>query len=278
MAIYEDYAVFGHPINHSKSPQIHQLFAKQTGQSRLRYVAWDVPADKFSASINDFISTGGKGLNCTIPLKQLAFQLADEKSPRAKQSKAVNTLSVHRDGSLFGDNTDGIGLVRDLQNNLKINLEQLDVLLLGAGGAGRGVLGPLLDCNPKHLFIANRTPQKANALVKDFNDDYKVSGGGFKDLKGNSFDLILNATAASLSNQLPTIPEGILKPKGICYDLAYGTLPTAFVEWGRSKNASVSVDGIGMLVEQAAEAFRIWRGILPNTGPVIKALDIGRTR
>lgn len=273
MLNYDDYAVFGHPIKHSKSPRIHQLFAKQTGQIRLRYEAWDVPTEKFSTSIRDFIAAGGKGLNCTVPLKELAFQIANEQSQRAAQCKAVNTLLIRADGSLFADNTDGIGLVRDLQNNLGIEMKGFDVLLLGAGGASRGILGPLLDCNPRQLFVANRTAEKADDLVVEFRRFSNLSGGGLDELDGKTFDLILNATAASLANQLPELPDDLLKPNGICYDLAYGVLPTAFVEWGISHKASISVDGIGMLVEQAAEAFRIWRDVLPDTAPVIKALQ-----
>ncbi|MCI0653387.1 MAG: shikimate dehydrogenase [Methylococcaceae bacterium] len=272
MPEYDCYAVFGHPVNHSKSPRIHRLFAGQTGQIRVKYEACDVPAEKFETRVHEFIAQGGKGLNCTIPLKELAFQIAAETSQRAAFCKAVNTLTVREDASLFGDNTDGIGLVRDLQNNLKIVLMDLDILVLGAGGASRGILGPILECKPGKLFIANRTAEKARYLACEFHQFPSLSAGGLDELEGRKFDLILNATAASLTGDLPRLPDQLLNPNGACYDLAYALRPTAFVQWGRTHKASISVDGIGMLVEQAAEAFRIWRGVIPDTAPVIRIL------
>ncbi|MGH8547279.1 MAG: shikimate dehydrogenase [Methylococcales bacterium] len=273
MPDHDHYAVFGHPIGHSKSPRIHSLFAEQTGQTRVKYAARDVPPEQFESRVREFIAQGGKGLNCTIPLKQLAFHIAPEKSSRALQCKAVNTLVVREDGSLFGDNTDGVGLVRDLTNNLKLVLVELDILVLGAGGASRGILKPILDCQPRSLFVANRNAEKARGLVAEFPEYRNLCAGGLQDLDGRKFDLILNATAASLTEQLPDLPDQLLNPYGVCYDLAYASRPTAFVKWGRLHNASISVDGIGMLVEQAAEAFRIWRGVLPDTRPVIKMLE-----
>lgn len=276
MADPDLYAVFGHPIRHSQSPTIHRLFADQTGQM-LQYVARDVPAENFEANLRDYVSRGGRGLNCTIPLKELAYGMADETSERATHCGAVNTLVVRKDGSLFGDNTDGIGLVRDLQQNLGIPLHGLDILLLGAGGAGRGILGPILACRPGHVFVANRTATRALDLVRQFDRQSKLAGGALEQLGGRCFDLVLNATAASLSNDLPVLPDGILKPGGFCYDLAYASQPTAFVRWGKMQGASVSVDGIGMLVEQAAEAFRLWRGVLPQTASVIDHLNQARS-
>lgn len=269
------YAVFGHPIGHSKSPRIHGLFANQTGQS-LSYTAEDVPPESFEVAVRRFFGEGGKGLNCTVPLKEPAFRIAARRSERAVRAKAVNTLALLPDGAIFGDNTDGIGLVRDLTANLGLSLEGRRVLLLGAGGASRGVLGPLLELRPAQLAIANRTPGKAEQLGAEFADLGPVAGGGFDALAGRTFDLILNATAASLKGELPDLPEGILAAGGSCYDLAYGNEPTAFVRWGLQAGAALSVDGIGMLVEQAAEAFLLWRGIRPETSPVIAALAAER--
>jgi shikimate dehydrogenase len=265
------YAVFGHPIGHSKSPRIHALFAEQTGQA-LVYTARDVLPEAFEPAVRQFFSEGGKGLNCTVPLKVLAFRIADSRSERAERSKAVNTLAALPDGTVFGDNTDGVGLIRDLTANLGLSLESRRILLLGAGGASRGILAPLLELRPERLTIANRTPEKAVQLAAEFGDLGPVTGCGFGVLAGQGFDLILNATAASLGSDLPDLPAGVLAIGGTCYDLAYGREPTVFVRWGLTAGAALSVDGIGMLVEQAAEAFHLWRGVRPDTGPVIEAL------
>ncbi|WP_086135143.1 shikimate dehydrogenase [Methylocaldum sp.] len=271
------YAVFGHPIGHSKSPRIHALFAEQTGE-RLTYTAQDVLPETFEIRVRDFFAGGGKGLNCTVPLKELAWKIADSKSERAERSKAVNTLALRPDGTIYGDNTDGVGLMRDLTVNLGLSLENRRVLLLGAGGASRGIIGPLLERGPSCLVIANRTPDKAVRLAEEFGDLGPIAGCGFSDLGTESFDLVLNATAASLIGELPDLPKNILRAGGCCYDLAYGTEPTPFVRWGKDVGADVSVDGIGMLVEQAAEAFFIWRGIRPETHPVIDILNRERGR
>jgi len=272
MSAADRYAVFGHPIGHSQSPRIHALFAEQTGE-RLVYTAQDVPPETFEPCVRNFFAQGGKGLNCTVPLKELAWKIADRRSERAERSKAVNTLALRPDRTVYGDNTDGIGLIRDLTVNLELSLENRRILLLGAGGASRGVIGPLLEQNPSRLTIANRTPEKAVRLAGEFCDLGPISGCGFSDLGTESFDLILNATAASLTGELPDLPKNILRPGGCGYDLAYGMEPTPFVRWGRETGASLSVDGIGMLVEQAAEAFFIWRGIRPETRPVIDFLN-----
>ena len=269
------YAVFGHPVSHSKSPRIHALFAEQTGQL-MEYTAQDVPAESFHAAVESFFAGSGKGLNCTVPLKELAWQIADVKSGRAQLAKAVNTLAIRDDGRLFGDNTDGIGLLRDLTVNLNLELSGRRILLLGAGGASRGILQPLLEQGPERLIVANRTRDKAVQLAAEFADLGQIEARGFGELEGECFDLILNATAASLSNELPPLPDEILAPDGCCYDLAYGTSPTAFVRWGKAHGAAQSVDGIGMLVEQAAEAFFIWRGVRPQTRPVIELLNAER--
>jgi shikimate dehydrogenase len=269
------YAVFGSPINHSKSPRIHRLFAEQTGQS-LRYDAQEVSAESFEAAVNAFFASGGKGLNCTVPLKELAYRLATDKTERAERSKAVNTLALLADGSILGDNTDGCGLVRDLLNNHQLTLTGKHILILGAGGASRGILGPILEEAPSRLLIANRTAEKAVQLAEEFKFLGDISGCGFEELEGLQFDLILNATSASLSGQLPPLPEQLLAKQGSCYDLAYGNEPTAFVRWGIGQGAQLSLDGLGMLVEQAAEAFFIWRGVRPQTRPVIDLLTAER--
>jgi len=270
------YAVFGHPISHSKSPRIHTLFAQQTGQI-IDYTARDVPAEIFESELKNFADCGGKGLSCTVPLKELAWHIADEKSARSNRARAVNTLVIGNDGRLFGDNTDGVGLMRDLTENLGITVTGLDILLLGAGGASRGIIDPLLAENPGRLIIANRTVTKAEKLANEFKDRGTIVASGFEALNGDSFDIILNATAASLSGDLPPLPERILNPEGVCYDLAYGSQPTAFVRWGKKQGARLSVDGIGMLVEQAAESFFIWRGKRPQTRPVIELLNRERS-
>jgi shikimate dehydrogenase len=282
--------VFGHPIKHSKSPRIHRLFAEQTGQA-LEYNAQEVPAEQFHAAVAAFFAGGGKGLNCTVPLKELAWRYADHKTERAHLSKAVNTLALQADGSILGDNTDGIGLVTDLLVNHGIALSGIRILILGAGGASRGIILPILEQTPQTLAIANRTDEKAVKLAAEFHGKASAPahapylhpvgkgslvGCGFDDLKGQQFDLILNATSASLSGQLPPLPSGLLAENGSCYDLAYGNEPTAFVRWGLEHHAAKSLDGLGMLVEQAAEAFFIWRGIRPQTRPVIELLNSER--
>jgi shikimate dehydrogenase len=273
----DHYAVFGDPIKHSKSPRIHSLFAQQTQQD-LDYVAQQVPAETFVTVANDFFANGGKGLNCTVPLKELAWQYADQLTERARLAKAVNTLVKQADGSILGDNTDGIGLVNDLISNHQIQLAGKRILILGAGGATRGIILPLLDCQPAQISIANRTVSKADALVADFAAQGRLTALGFEALAGQQFDLVLNATSASLSDQLPPLPADLLAANACCYDLAYGNLPTTFVKWGLAHGAAQSLDGLGMLVEQAAEAFFIWRGVRPATTDVIALLDAERQK
>jgi len=270
------YAVFGHPIGHSKSPRIHALFAAQTGQM-LRYEARDVDLPDFEAAISAFFGPeGGRGVNCTLPLKEAAWRRADELTERARLARAVNTLIRQADGTLQGDNTDGVGLLRDLCDNLAVELLGAAVLVLGAGGAVRGILAPLLERQPAALVIANRTLERAETLARDFADLGPVTAVGFEGLRGRQFDVVLNATAASLSGDLPPLPEDLLRPGACCYDLAYGSEPTPFVRWGREHGARLSVDGLGMLVEQAAEAFELWRGVRPDTRPVIELLSAER--
>lgn len=269
------YAVFGHPISHSKSPLIHRLFAEQTQQD-LSYDAQDIPAESFTPAIDDFFKQGGKGLNCTVPLKELAWQKADTLSKRAQFSKAVNTLVLQEDGTILGDNTDGLGLVADLTKNHAIELLNQRILILGAGGASRGIIEPLMEQSPAHIIIANRTVEKAITLSEEFSKLGEITGCGYADLANQQFDLILNATSASLSGKLPPLADNLLAKKGVCYDLAYGSQPTAFVKWGLAQGAEKSLDGLGMLVEQAAEAFYIWRKVRPETRSVIKLLTANK--
>jgi shikimate dehydrogenase len=267
----DQYAVFGSPIKHSKSPVIHQQFAKQTGQN-LVYTAQEVSADNFSTVADGFFAKGGKGLNCTVPLKELAWQYADSRSERAERSKAVNTLILQENGSILGENTDGIGLVTDLVSNQGISLKGSSILILGAGGASRGIIGPILSQLPENVVIANRTVSKAINLAEEFAEIGPITACDFDALVGQKYTLVLNATSASLSNQLPPLPKDLLAENGVCCDLAYGNEPTAFVRWGQTNHAEKSLDGLGMLVEQAAEAFYLWRGIRPDTQPVIDFL------
>ena len=269
----DQYAVMGNPIAHSQSPRIHALFAAQTGQ-HLEYRAILVEPGGFAAAARAFREAGGKGLNVTVPFKQDAWVFADVLSARAERAGAVNFLMFESTG-VRGDNTDGLGLVRDLTVNHGCRLAGWRILLLGAGGAARGVLQPLLAEQPAQLVIANRTASKAAELALRFGDLGPVSGCGFADLAGRRFDLIINATAAGLSDAVPPLPDGVLAADGWCYDLMYGREPTAFVRWGRERGAAQSLDGLGMLVEQAAEAFHRWRGVWPETKPVIETLRGG---
>lgn len=275
MSKKDRYAVFGSPIKHSKSPKIHQLFAEQTKQM-LDYSAQEVTAENFKISVASFFNKGGNGLNCTLPLKELAWAYADRSTERADLSKAVNTLALQEDGSILGDNTDGCGLITDLTVNNNIVIKDARVLILGAGGACRGILAPILEQSPHHLILVNRTVQKASDLAAEFCIFGDIEGCGFADLKKQKFDLIINATSASLNDEMPPLPDGVLTENGVCYDLAYGNRPTTFVRWGKYSKAKKSLDGLGMLVEQAAEAFFLWRKIRPKTKPVIQALNAAR--
>jgi shikimate dehydrogenase len=265
----DQYAVIGNPIEHSRSPQIHAAFARQTGEDiEYRKILGDL--DGFESDVQAFFAAGGRGLNVTVPFKERAFRLADRLSARAQAAGAVNTLSAG-DGLVNGDNTDGAGLVRDLGCNHRFDFAGARLLLLGAGGAVRGVLRPLLDEQPASLLIANRTAAKAVALA-EATADPRVGGCGLDGLAGRRFDLIINGTAAGLSAQVPAIPEDCLADGGWTYDMLYGAAPTAFVEWGRRHGAARALDGLGMLVEQAAESFHLWRGVYPDTAPVIAEL------
>jgi shikimate dehydrogenase len=259
------YAVFGHPIAHSKSPQIHAAFARQTGQD-MTYEAILAPLDGFAESVAAFIATGGRGANVTVPFKEAAFKLADRLSPRAQRAGAVNTLTFDGDG-ILGDNTDGAGLVADLTRNLGCALAGKRILLLGAGGAARGVIEPLLDLQPAALVIANRTVSRAQELAEIFGRG--VTASGFDDLD-TPFDVVINATAASLAGELPPLSPTLFTQDTLAYDMMYGR-DTPFLAFARTQDARTA-DGLGMLVEQAAEAFHLWRGVRPDTAPVIAGL------
>ncbi|GMR16545.1 MAG: shikimate dehydrogenase [Gammaproteobacteria bacterium] len=266
----DDYAVMGNPISHSKSPSIHTLFAEQTQQSIL-YTAIHVDHGGFKQAVGNFSATGGKGLNITVPFKQEAWEIVTERSERAERAGAVNTIKIEND-KLFGDNTDGVGLVNDLILNHGIELKGKNILLMGAGGAARGVLIPLLKQNPSSLFIANRTPDKAKDLADDFSNAGNVSGGGYDAIAELTFDVVINATAASLQGDLPPLPDTLLNENASCYDMMYSAKPTPFMEWATKHEAVKVLDGLGMLVEQAAESFFIWRDVKPKTKPVIEKL------
>lgn len=270
----DTYAVMGNPIAHSKSPQIHAAFAQQTGQ-RMAYTAIQVDPGGFAQAVGNFFAAGGKGLNVTVPFKQEAWALADQRGPEAERAGAVNTLLQDAQGRLLGRNTDGIGLLRDIRQNHGGVIAGRRILLIGAGGAARGVLQPLLAEGPATLCIANRTPGRAVELAHDFADLGAVRGGGFDDLSGRQFDLIINASATSLHGEVPPLPEDVLAPGGWCYDMMYGAEATPFVRWGEAHAAARALDGLGMLVEQAAESFFIWRGVRPQTAAVIDALRSG---
>ncbi len=263
------YAVIGNPIEHSKSPEIHAAFAEQTGQD-MEYGR--ILGKDFEQDVREFFARGGLGLNVTVPFKEEAWRLSDLRSDRAETAGAVNTLIPLPGDRLLGDNTDGIGLVRDLAANHGCHLEGCEILLLGAGGASRGVLRPLLEAQPKRLLIANRTPAKAVDLAAAVADLGNVEGCGLDALTNQKFDLIINGTSAGLEGDVPLLPNEILKIGGWTYDMMYGDLPTAFVCWGQGQGASKAMDGLGMLVEQAAESFFLWRGVRPRTGPVIDQL------
>lgn len=273
------YAVIGNPIAHSKSPLIHAAFARQTGQD-IHYDRILADPSDFAGEVRGFFAAGGRGLNVTVPFKETAWALVDERSPRAEIAGAVNTLIPLGEGRLRGDTTDGVGLVRDLVANHGFDFAGARVLLLGAGGAARGVLMPLLESGIARLVIANRTLAKAEQLVALADAEGVarprardgVEACPFERLGGERFDLIINATAAGLSGAVPAIPDGCLTEAGWTYDMLYGTTPTDFCRWGERQGAARVLDGLGMLVEQAAESFWLWRGVRPETVPVIAML------
>lgn len=265
------YAVMGNPIGHSLSPQIHNAFADETKQ-QLSYSTMFVELGQFTQAVSSFFNAGGKGLNVTVPFKQEAWALAEELSAEAEIAGAVNTLFKDQNGRLQGYNTDGIGLIRDIKNNHESQLKGKSILVLGAGGASRGILLPLLREQPLDLCIANRTPSKAEKLASLFKEQGNVESCGLDELADMKFDWVINASSASLQGELPPLAADMLNAGAACYDLMYANEETIFCQWARQAGADKVMDGIGMLVEQAAESFYLWRGVRPNTAKLIQDL------
>ena len=265
------YGVIGHPISHSKSPVIHQQFANQTGQD-ISYEAFDIAPENLSEELNTLIEAGVKGLNVTVPHKNSVADWVDDLSDRARKAGAVNTILIDADGRTSGENTDGVGLLRDLKQNLAINPADKNILILGAGGATRGIIQPILETGPASLRIANRTIEKAVELTELFADIGKITTCRFDELGGQTFDLIINATSAGLTGDVPPFPASIIDSHVICYDLSYSMTETPFCSWAAEQGATEVQQGWGMLVEQAAESFQIWRGVRPDTAAVLKLL------
>ena len=272
------YAVMGHPVSHSRSPQIHALFAKATGQL-MTYERIDPEPDRFEAAVARFRSEGGKGLNITLPFKERAFALADGQTARASAAGAANTLDF-REGQVFADNTDGVGLVRDIVQNQRFMLQQKHILLLGAGGAARGVVLPLLAEQPARLVVANRTAARAFAILSELKasgtitDDLmrRAEACGLEDIPAEPFDVVINATSSSLTGAVPEVPQGVFGPHTLAYDMMYGRGQTPFLKLAQANGAPHLADGLGMLVEQAAESFYLWRHVLPATAAVLQQL------
>lgn len=266
----DQYAVMGNPIKHSLSPQIHTLFAQQT-QQNMNYQALLVAEDEFEKTVQNFFANSGKGLNITLPFKQRAWKMADISTPRADFAQAANTLIRLEDGRLQADNTDGAGLLNDLINQYTQLLEGRRILVIGAGGAVRGVLANLLGEEPSELVLTNRTLSTAQELAQHFACEGNIIAADIKSIQG-PFDLIVNGTSASLSNRLPEVHDGLINSHTLAYDMVYGREPTVFMHWALEQGAHQAADGLGMLVEQAAEAFMLWRKQQPNTAKVLDAL------
>jgi shikimate dehydrogenase len=258
-------------VGHSWSPFIHGLFARDAGHA-MSYRLFDFNRVEFEPRVRDFFASGGRGLNVTVPHKIAAAQLANELTPRANHAGAVNTLAAQKDGTILGDNTDGAGLVRDLCDNLGLVIFRRRILILGAGGAARGVLAPLLALNPDEIVIANRTAERAREMAATFATLGPVQGTDIRHVSGTSFDLVINATSASLGGDVPSVPSSVIGPETVCYDMAYGKTDTPFMRWALELGCARALQGWGMLVEQAAESFRVWRGVKPNTASVLTAL------
>jgi shikimate dehydrogenase len=258
------YGVVGHPISHSKSPVIHRLFAAQTGQD-IAYEAYDIGSAEFPTRLKTLAGEGIRGLNITVPYKEDATRLVDRLTDRAHLAGAVNTVTVTQRGKLDGDNTDGVGLLTDLRDNLGLDLKGWQILVLGAGGATRGIVPALLGAGPEDVRIANRTVDRARELARAFSTLGDVSACRFDELGGQHFDLVINATSAGLQGEVPPFPPSICSPDTVCYDLSYAMTMTPFVAWAKQHGSTNSHQGWGMLVEQAAEAFLIWRGVRPDT-------------
>ncbi len=265
------YAVLGKPVAHSKSPVIHRQFAAQTGEA-VDYEAIEVEPENFVRFVGEFFEGGGAGLNITLPHKEAAFALAQQHSDRARLAAAANTLYL-KEGMLCAENTDGPGLVRDISHNHGFSIAGKTILMLGAGGAARGALAALIEEQPASITLLNRTRSRAEAIARDFADHAAITPGDYDTVDRDArYDLIINATSLSLSQELPPLHSQWLNSDACCYDMMYADIDTVFVRWAKDHGAALALDGLGMLVEQAAESFRIWRGIRPDTAPVIKAL------
>ncbi len=267
----DSYAVIGNPIKHSLSPEIFKIFAQQTGQS-LVYQKLLAPFDLFNETVKDFQDKGGKGLNVTLPFKGQAFRLATQHNDAARLAQSANTLIFSPQGEITAANTDGVGLIHDIENNHLVKIKDQRILLIGAGGAATGVIAPLLSKTPKNLHIVNRTAEKALALAQRFGQLGEISASGFDGLNGETFDLIINASSASLYGEMVPLSPSVISAHCICYDMVYLPEATVFLQWAQKNGAIQCIDGLGMLVEQAAESFYLWRGIRPETQPVIQQL------
>ncbi len=265
------YAVMGNPVAHSKSPQIHRMFAKQFGM-HIDYQKIQVDVGGLDQAVANFRAAGGRGLNITLPFKIEASRLVDDLTPRARLAGAVNTICFEESGRTTGDNTDGVGMLRDITANLGYAVSDRRILVIGAGGAVRGVLGPLLEQAPELLVIANRTVDRAVELERHFSSFRCLAGCGFEDLAGQRFDIVINGTSASVRDEIPPLPVRVFRPGALAYDMMYLDRPTAFLRWADEQGAEKCADGIGMLVEQAAESFYVWHRRTPDTRPVLAAM------
>lgn len=269
----EQYGVIGDPISHSQSPSIHKFFAKQLGQN-INYKAYHVTADKLESFIIEFQNKGGKGLNITLPHKTSVLNCTDEISSRAMEAGAINTLIIN-DKKIIGDNTDGIGLINDLEINFNQPLENKRVLVLGAGGAALGILNPLLKRKPKLILVANRSVSKTKIITSKFKLNSTLDACGINDLESNQmFDIIINATSIGVTKQSINFPSFIISEDTICYDLSYSYEPTLFMHWSMENKAKLAIQGWGMLIEQAAASYFLWRNRKPNTSTLLEQLNI----
>ncbi|PCH62923.1 MAG: shikimate dehydrogenase [SAR86 cluster bacterium] len=265
------YAVLGNPIEHSKSPEIHRQFAEQTNQ-QISYTRQKLEVSEFEDYVRDFFNTQGGGLNITVPFKEMAFAMADKCSKRAQMAKAVNTLYLDAEQNIVGDNTDSVGLIRDLRDNHGVKIENKNLLIAGAGGAVRGVLAGLVSERPARVTIVNRTAAKAEQLVTEFKEYLNIDASDYQNLGEAKYDLVINGTSMGLSGETPPLKPSCLAHNCCCYDMMYGNEDTAFVSWAKQQGVVLTLDGLGMLVEQAAESFSIWRGIRPQTDAVLRWL------
>ena len=268
------YAVMGDPISHSKSPQIHSLFAEQTGVD-VRYDKFQITSEDFAAAIADFFDRGGGGLNITVPHKEAAFALADHPSSRASMARAANTLGRKPDGSIWADNTDGVGLVRDLTRNYQLPLSDQHILMLGAGGAARGVLAELINRSPASITVMNRTQSRAEALRDDLAEYGSMHVRAINKPGGPRYDLVINGTSTGLQNEGLQLDPALFAENFVAYDMMYAAHDTPFMQWAQTVGAQQVLDGLGMLVEQAAESFTLWHGVRPETAGVAASLRNG---